>query len=72
MSRKPDPGPAPELGMTQEEFEREIAVTVWTVNRWENAHVEPSRLAWKAIQGLARERGVTGDLTDHRDAAYLA
>jgi len=26
------------LGMTQEEFAHEIAVTVSTVNRWENAH----------------------------------
>ena len=27
-----------QLGMTQEEFAHEIAVTVSTVNRWENAH----------------------------------
>src|SRR5437667_6632601 len=40
------------LGMTQEEFAHEIAVTVSTVNRWENAHAEPSKLAWKAIQNL--------------------
>jgi putative transcriptional regulator len=46
------------LGMTQEEFAHEIAVTVSTVNRWENAHAEPSKLAWKAIQDLARKRGV--------------
>ncbi len=29
------------LSMTQEEFAHEIAVTVSTVNRWENAHAEP-------------------------------
>jgi DNA-binding transcriptional regulator YiaG len=46
------------LGMTQEEFAHEIAVTVSTVNRWENAHAEPSKLAWKAIQYLARKRGL--------------
>ena len=50
------------LGMTQEEFAHEIAVTVSTVNRWENAHAEPSKLAWKAIQDLARKRGVPEDL----------
>ena len=50
------------LGMTQEEFAHEIAVTVSTVNRWENAHAEPSKLAWKAIQDLARKRGVTDDV----------
>ena len=50
------------LGMTQEEFAHEIAVTVSTVNRWENAHAEPSKLAWKAIDDLARKRGVTDDV----------
>jgi len=50
------------LGMTQEEFAHEIAVTVSTVNRWENAHAEPSKLAWKAIQDLARKRGVSEDV----------
>ena len=50
------------LGMTQEEFAHEIAVTVSTVNRWENAHAEPSKLAWKAIQYLARKRGMTDDV----------
>ncbi len=50
------------LGMTQEEFAHEIAVTVSTVNRWENAHAEPSKLAWKAIQNLAHKRGVTDDV----------
>ena len=50
------------LGMTQQEFAHEIAVTVSTVNRWENAHAEPSKLAWKAIQDLARKRGVTDDV----------
>jgi putative transcriptional regulator len=50
------------LGMTQEEFAHEIAVTVSTVNRWENAHAEPSKLAWKAIHDLARKRGVNEDV----------
>jgi len=47
------------LGMTQEEFAHEIAVTVSTVNRWENAHAEPSKLAWKAIQELAKRHGLS-------------
>ena len=33
------------LRMTQEEFAHETAVTVSTVNRWENSHAEPSQLA---------------------------
>jgi len=45
------------LGLTQEEFAHAIAVTVSTVNRWENGHASPSKLAWRAIQGLLRKRG---------------
>ena len=45
-----------QLGMTQEEFAHEIAVTVSTVNRWENSHAEPSKLAWKAIRELCKTR----------------
>jgi DNA-binding transcriptional regulator YiaG len=50
-----------QLGMTQEEFAREIMVTVSTVNRWENAHAEPSRLARRAIQDLVGRRAVADD-----------
>src|SRR3989475_8175456 len=50
-----------QLGMTQEEFAHQIAVTVSTVNRWENSHAEPSKLAWKAIRDLAAQRGLPTD-----------
>jgi len=50
-----------QLGMTQEEFAHQIAVTVSTVNRWENSHAEPSKLAWKAIRDLARIRGINAE-----------
>jgi len=53
------------LGLTQEEFAHEIAVTVSTVNRWENAHAVPSKLAWKVIRDLARRRGLTEHLQPH-------
>jgi DNA-binding transcriptional regulator YiaG len=43
--------------MTQEEFAHAIGVTVSTVNRWENGHIEPSRLARRAMQALARQAG---------------
>ncbi len=56
------------LSMTQEEFAHEIAVTVSTVNRWENAHAEPSKLAWKAIQDLARKRGVSEEIISRSSA----
>jgi DNA-binding transcriptional regulator YiaG len=48
------------LGMTQEEFAHAIGVTVSTVNRWENGHIKPSRLARKAMQGLAAEAALSG------------
>jgi len=34
-----------QLGLTQEEFAHAIAVTVSTVNRWENGHANPSSFA---------------------------
>jgi DNA-binding transcriptional regulator YiaG len=58
------------LGMTQEEFAHEIAVTVSTVNRWENAHAEPSKLAWKAIRDLARQRGLPATGATTTSATY--
>ena len=53
------------LHMTQEEFAHAIGVTVSTVNRWENGHIEPSRLARRAIEGLAAR------LTDDADGEVL-
>lgn len=46
------------LRMTQEEFAHAIAVTASTVNRWENEHAAPSRLARRAIEVLMQDRGV--------------
>ena len=49
------------LDMTQEEFAHALGITVSTVNRWENGHSEPSKLARASIVGLAEKRGVTID-----------
>jgi putative transcriptional regulator len=57
------------LSMTQEEFAHSIGVTVSTVNRWENGHIEPSRLARKAMQNLASQAAIPLDLDS--DAAPL-
>jgi len=46
------------LGMTQEDFAHAVNVTVSTVNRWENQHAEPSRLALRAIEDIARSHGI--------------
>jgi len=45
------------LRMTQEDFAHAIAVTASTVNRWENDHSVPSRLARRAIETLVQSRG---------------
>ncbi len=49
------------LSMTQEEFAHALGITVSTVNRWENGHSEPSKLARASIVGLAEKRGVRLD-----------
>jgi len=44
------------LGLTQEEFAHAVAVTFSTVNRWENGHAKPSKLARRAIEALATRK----------------
>ena len=48
------------LGLTQEEFASTIGVTFSTVNRWENGHAKPSRLAAKMIEDKRLELGDYG------------
>ncbi len=45
------------LRMTQEEFAHTLGITVATVNRWENGHAKPSKLARRAIERLVQYRG---------------
>ena len=52
------------LKMTQEEFAHAIGVTVSTVNRWENGHIEPSRLARKAMEGLLAQIAPSSEFTE--------
>ena len=44
-------------GLTQEDPAQALGVTFSTVSRWENGHVRPSSLAWKALVQVAAERG---------------
>ena len=59
------------IGLTQEGLAQALSVTFSTVSRWENGHVRPSKLAWKAIEQLAAERGAPlgdGERADGEDA----
>jgi DNA-binding transcriptional regulator YiaG len=46
------------LGLTQASFAKKLGVSYVTVNRWENGHVKPSRLAIEKLEKLARKMGV--------------
>jgi putative transcriptional regulator len=48
------------LRMTQEEFAHTLGITVATVNRWENGHAKPSKLARRAIDRLVQYRQAAG------------
>lgn len=41
------------MSLTQEEMARALDVTVSTVNRWENGHSKPSKLASRVLDALA-------------------
>src|SRR3989442_5445261 len=45
------------VGLTQEGLARALSLSFSTVSRWENGHVKPSRLAWRALEQLAAARG---------------
>lgn len=49
------------LGLTQEQFAARLGVTFASVNRWENGHVTPSRLALRQIEDLVRSMAADGE-----------
>lgn len=43
------------MGITQEALAYKLDVCCSTVNRWENAHSIPSRLAWKRMEEIGQK-----------------
>ena len=57
------------VAITQEGLAEAISVTFSTVSRWENGHVLPSKLAWRALQRLAAERDCPLDVDESNKAS---
>jgi putative transcriptional regulator len=49
------------MNLTQEQFAARLGVTFPTVNRWENRHARPSRLALQSIRMLLGQMGESGE-----------
>lgn len=47
-----------QLGLTQEDFASTLGVTVSTINRWEQGHARPSKLARRTLTRVAGGRGI--------------
>ena len=43
------------LGLTQTELAERVGVSFATVNRWENRHTRPARMAWRQVASLEAE-----------------
>src|SRR5438093_970394 len=52
------------IGLTQEGLAQALSVTFSTVSRWENGHVKPSKLAWKARPPVGEEAEALAALSD--------
>jgi len=51
-----------QLGLSQEDLARELRVSFATVNRWENNHVAPSRLARVQLRAFCGKMARAGKL----------
>jgi len=51
-----------QLGITQEQFAHELSVSFSTINRWENSHTSPSRLAKMRLVEYCTTHNIDPDL----------
>jgi transcriptional regulator with XRE-family HTH domain len=47
-----------QLGITQEQLARELDISFSTINRWENGHTSPSKLAKRRLLEFCRNNNV--------------
>ncbi len=47
-----------QLGITQEQLARELDISFSTINRWENGHTVPSKLAKRHLLEFCRNNNV--------------
>ncbi len=47
-----------ELGITQEKLAHELDISFSTINRWENGHTSPSRLAKRRLLEFCKNNNV--------------
>lgn len=58
-----------QLGITQEQLARELDISFSTINRWENGHTSPSKLAKRRLLEFCKNNNV--DITIISDLEEL-
>lgn len=51
-----------QLGITQEQLARALNISFSTINRWENAHTVPSRLAKMRLVEFCEKSSISPDI----------
>lgn len=51
-----------EMGLSQQQLARELLVSFTAVNRWENEHTKPNKIARHALKQLAESHSVSDEL----------
>lgn len=54
-----------ELNITQEQLAHELSISFSTLNRWENGHTTPSRLAKISLIEFCKKKNLSSDLLSY-------